>query len=74
MRRIFLWSSLGLTAFLLALCFCVSSKIAWAFVVVGPVLWAGFEDYFQKSKAIRRNFPLLGRFRYWFEAIRPEIN
>ena len=44
------------------------------FLFVGPILIAGFQDYFQSSQAIRRNFPFLGRFRYWFEAIRPEIN
>jgi glutamate synthase domain-containing protein 2 len=48
--------------------------IHWAWIVIGPILFMGFQDYFQTQKAIRRNFPILGRFRYWFEAIRPEIN
>jgi glutamate synthase domain-containing protein 2 len=56
------------------LCVFVSPKFLWLLLVVGPVLTAGFYDYFQKSQAIRRNFPLLGRFRYMLEAIRPEIN
>ena len=34
----------------------------------------GWYDFFQTKHAIRRNFPFLGRFRYWFEAIRPEIH
>ena len=38
------------------------------------MLFAGYYDYFQTRHAIRRNFPLLGRFRYWLEAIRPEVN
>jgi glutamate synthase domain-containing protein 2 len=28
----------------------------------------------QKKQAIRRNFPIIGNFRYLFEAVRPEIN
>ena len=34
----------------------------------------GLADTFQKKHAIKRNFPLLGRFRYVLESIRPEIN
>lgn len=33
----------------------------------------GLRDAFQKSQTIKRNFPLLGRFRYLLESIRPEI-
>lgn len=73
MRKEFLWSTL-----LIATTLCVGSllyhPIAWSFVVVGPLLIAGYIDFFQTTHAIRRNFPILGRFRYWLEAIRPEIN
>ena len=30
-------------------------------------------DWTQKAHTIRRNFPLVGRFRYWLEAIGPEL-
>jgi glutamate synthase domain-containing protein 2 len=33
----------------------------------------GIFDIFQKKHAVRKNFPVLGRFRYALEAIRPEI-
>ena len=46
----------------------------WSLVIIGPLLAMGLFDYFQTRHSIRRNFPLLGRFRYWLEAIRPEIN
>jgi hypothetical protein len=46
----------------------------WSLVVFAPLLALGYQDYFQTRQTIRRNFPLLGRFRYLFEAIRPEIN
>ena len=45
----------------------------WAFVVIGPLFLLGLYDYLQVRQTIRRNFPLLGRFRYLLEAIRPEI-
>ena len=47
--------------------------VLWAFVVVGPLLVLGLADAMQRKHTIRRNFPLLGRFRYMFESIRPEI-
>ncbi len=48
--------------------------VLWSLAVVGPIFAAGCYDYCQTRHAIRRNFPVLGRFRYWLEAIRPEIN
>ena len=42
-------------------------------VVVLPLLALGIHDSLQKRRTILRNFPLLGRFRYGFEMIRPEI-
>ena len=36
--------------------------------VAAMVLWVQ-DRYFQKAHAIRRNYPLIGRFRYFFEHI-----
>jgi len=33
----------------------------------------GLSDYLQKKRAVLGNFPLMGRFRFIFEAIRPEL-
>ncbi len=33
----------------------------------------GLTDYLQKKRAVLGNFPLMGRFRFIFEAIRPEL-
>lgn len=49
------------------------SPILWAFLIVIPLIIMGLFDIFQKSHTIRRNFPLIGRFRYILESIRPEI-
>jgi len=45
----------------------------WSFIIVGPLIFMGIFDMVQKSHTIRRNFPLIGRFRYVLESIRPEI-
>ncbi|MFK7804739.1 MAG: FMN-binding glutamate synthase family protein [Anaerolineae bacterium] len=47
--------------------------LLWTLIVLVPLTALGLYDYFQKSHAILRNFPLVGRFRYFFETIRPEI-
>ena len=47
--------------------------ILWAYALVGPLYVVGLVDTLQTDHAIRRNFPILGHFRYLLEAIRPEI-
>jgi len=73
MRQQFLVGSIVLIAFIIGISFPFPG-VLWVMLVIGPLLILGFIDYFQKRQTIRRNFPLLGRFRYIFEAIRPEIN
>ncbi len=46
----------------------------WSLLIFGPLILLGFRDYFQTKHTIRRNFPIVGNFRYIFEFIRPEIN
>jgi len=72
-RLIFLLISLLIVAgnALIALFF---PQIWWSMVFFGPVIVVGFIDMFQKRQAIRRNFPIIGNFRYVLEALRPEIN
>ena len=47
--------------------------IYWLFVVIIPLAVLGLIDVYQKQHSIRRIYPLIGRFRYMFEAIRKEI-
>lgn len=47
---------------------------AWSFLLLGPAFLIGLVDAFQEQRAVRRNFPLVGNLRYFFEAIRPEIS
>jgi len=45
----------------------------WALLLTGPSLWFALKDVSQTRHAIMRNYPLVGRLRYLFESIRPEI-
>lgn len=45
----------------------------WSLLIVIPVILLGIFDMVQPHHTIRRNFPVLGRMRYWMEALRPKI-
>ena len=42
-------------------------------VVLGALGLLGISDYTQKKRAVLGNYPLLGRFRFIFESVRPEL-
>lgn len=50
-------------------------SIGWwiALACLSPLYLIGYRDLLQREQTIRRNFPLVGNFRYLFEDIRPEI-
>ncbi len=52
----------------------VLPQIWWSMVFFGPLIAIGVIDMLQTRQAIRRNFPLIGNFRYLLELFRPEIN
>ncbi len=75
MRKIALW----ILAFVTLLTAVVTAKLvgplpAVLLVLLGAIAALTLRDLLQTRHAIRRNFPLIGRLRYLFEAIRPEIN
>lgn len=45
----------------------------WAMVVFGPLILLGLYDITQTKHTIPRIYPVIGRLRYLFESIRPEI-
>jgi len=50
------------------------STWAWIGIVVAALLLiVAIHDLTQKRHAILRNFPIVGHFRYWLEAIGPEL-
>lgn len=46
---------------------------AWSFALILPLTLIGILDMTQKAQTIRRVFPLVGRFRYWAEWMRPKV-
>tara|TARA_A100001015_G_C15042352_1_gene740636 strand:- start:2165 stop:3757 length:1593 start_codon:yes stop_codon:yes gene_type:complete len=73
MRYLFYAISLLILLTNLALAVFVSPHVLWSLVVFGPLIFLGVLDVFNKHHTIKRNFPLIGRLRYFFELIRPEI-
>ncbi|MFK7951894.1 MAG: FMN-binding glutamate synthase family protein [Ekhidna sp.] len=73
MRKQFLVISIC-TITTVALISIVWSPILWSFIIIAPLFLVGVNDIVQKRQTIRRNFPLIGNFRYLLESIRPEIN
>jgi len=71
-RKIFVFAS-GLCVLALACSSLLWRGALWGFALALPLIGLGVYDMLQTKHTIRRNFPFLGRFRYWFEAIRPEI-
>jgi len=51
----------------------VWDPILWMYILLVPLLIVGLIDIFQTKQTIRRLYPVIGRFRYMFESIRPEI-
>lgn len=73
MRTLFVVGSILVTLLLGWLSY-LQPAFAWTFLLVGPVIARGYQDMLQTRQAVRRNFPIIGNFRYLFELIRPEIN
>jgi glutamate synthase domain-containing protein 2 len=61
--------------FLLALALALfhRSETWWLAVPSGALTLVGIIDMRQTRQALRRNYPILAHFRYFFESIRPEI-
>ena len=45
----------------------------WNLIIIGPLILIGFADIFSREHTIRRNYPIIGNFRYLLEGVRPEI-
>ena len=73
MRSAFIWFTIITICVISALAWFVHSGFWFALLLFGPLLLVGLYDYFQKTQAIARNFPLLGRSRYVAEWLRPKI-
>ena len=64
-------SALTLLGALVGACF--DSAWLWLALIAGALTAVGVRDLTQTRQAIRRNYPILAHFRFFFESIRPEI-
>jgi glutamate synthase domain-containing protein 2 len=72
MRQIFVLFSI-ISIFTISILSYFNIYFLWAGLFIFPIILLGIFDMLQTKKTIRRNFPVLGRFRYLLESIRPEI-
>jgi len=49
------------------------SQLWWLAAPSGALALMGVNDMWQTKRALRRNYPILAHFRFFFESIRPEI-
>ncbi|HXK20414.1 MAG TPA: hypothetical protein VNG33_21540, partial [Polyangiaceae bacterium] len=71
-RTVFFVVCLASVAFVAGL-YTVWPAALWLAPVPLLLVGLGAYDLLQTKHAIRRNFPVVGRLRYLFEAIRPEM-
>ncbi|MDT8282717.1 MAG: FMN-binding glutamate synthase family protein, partial [Gammaproteobacteria bacterium] len=71
-RNGFIFLSISISVFLLAMA-AYSSAFYWGFLIAGPIILLGLYQMLQTRRTILRLYPVIGTFRYMFEAIRPEI-
>ena len=65
---------LFLAGLVLSLTVLADMQIIWALTAIFAALsLLGLYDFTQKRRAVRANYPLLGRMRYILESIRPEL-
>ncbi len=71
-RKLFFVLSISsvLLIFLLAQ---LNENLWWLFIIAGPLISLGLYDILQTHSTIPRIYPVIGRLRYFFESIRPEI-
>ena len=73
MRSLFIAASFLVLA-LNGLIYLVWPPILWSLILFGPLILVGLKDMAQTRHSIMRNFPLLGRMRYFLELIAPAIH
>ncbi len=72
-QRYWAWSACVLLAAVCLAMTSVSTLWLWPAIVFMVLSLVGVLDYSQSKQAIRRNYPVIANFRFFFELIRPEI-
>ncbi len=71
-REIFL-AIASIVIFITFLISIIWKPILWTFIITAPLILLGIKDVFNKTQAIKNNFPIIGHLRYFLEDFRPEI-
>lgn len=72
MRKAFV----AIAAFLIALTVLLglyNPFLWWLFIFTGPIVVLGIYDLYQPKHSIVRNYPVVGRLRYFMEELRPKV-
>ncbi len=72
-QRYWTWASCAILALLCLAASPFTPIWLWPATLFALLFLVGLLDYTQDKQAIRRNYPLLAHFRFFFEFIRPEI-
>jgi glutamate synthase domain-containing protein 2 len=72
-QRYWPWCALALLALACIAAVPLSLLWFWPAVVFAFLALVGLVDFLQPRQAIRRNYPVIAHFRFFFEYIRPEI-
>ncbi len=75
-KRFWIWAlSIVLTLLCIVVPFFTEHHFLWHWptLIFGALSILGFVDYFQDKHTIRRSYPVMAHFRFFFEMIRPEI-
>jgi glutamate synthase domain-containing protein 2 len=47
--------------------------VLWLYALVIPIILVGISDMMQTKQTLKRNFPVVGRMRWWAEWLRPKV-
>jgi len=72
-RRIFYGISVVLLSLIGFSAYFISLNFLWVLILLMPLMILGVSDISQNKQSIKKNYPLIGHFRYILEKIRPEI-
>jgi glutamate synthase domain-containing protein 2 len=72
-QRYWAWAACALIALVCAGLTAISESWWWPAALFAGLTCVGAWDYAQPHQSIRRNYPIIAHFRFFFEMIRPEI-